>query len=49
MNPKTDEQLCDQVIFELDAEQFARFETLMKNPPEPNEGLRRLMKGKFPD
>ncbi len=35
--------LLDQVFFRLDADQFEQFVTLLDAPPQPNQGLERLM------
>lgn len=35
--------LLDQVFFGLDAEKFQQFTALLDAPPQPNEGLERLL------
>ncbi|MBW7862128.1 MAG: DUF1778 domain-containing protein [Rhodocyclaceae bacterium] len=35
--------VLDQVLFNLDADQFKRFTTILEAPPAPNPGLARLM------
>ena len=40
--------LLDQVFFSLDGAAFDQFRNWLDNPPEPTEGLRRLMRTKAP-
>lgn len=40
--------LLDQVFFGLDADKFQQFTALLDVPPQPNEGLARLMTVKAP-
>ena len=40
--------LLDQVFFGLDADKFQQFTALLDVPPQPNEGLARLMAVKAP-
>ncbi|MBF0169616.1 MAG: DUF1778 domain-containing protein [Nitrospinae bacterium] len=40
--------LLDQVFFNLDADAFQRFQTMIDTPPGPNQGLERLMAVKAP-
>lgn len=40
--------LIDQVFFGLDAERFQQFIAMLDAPPQPNEGLERLMAVKAP-
>ncbi len=40
--------LLDQVFFNLDADKFRQFSTLLDAPPAPNPGLERLMAVRTP-
>ncbi|WP_020472312.1 type II toxin-antitoxin system TacA family antitoxin [Zavarzinella formosa] len=40
--------LLDQVFFPLDHQAFARFHSMLDNPPLPTDGLRRLLLTKAP-
>src|SRR5690606_6824229 len=40
--------MLDQVFFNLDADKFRQFTTLLDAPPAPNPGLERLMAVKAP-
>jgi uncharacterized protein (DUF1778 family) len=40
--------LLDQVFFNLDADAFQRFQTMLDMPAGPNQGLERLMAVKAP-
>ncbi len=41
-------KLLDQRVFMLDEEEWARFNELLDAPPQPSEGLRRLMATQAP-
>jgi uncharacterized protein (DUF1778 family) len=45
---KAEEVLLDQTFFVLDDDAFDRFQEMLDNPPEPSEGLRKLMSMKPP-
>jgi uncharacterized protein (DUF1778 family) len=40
---EAEDVLLDQIHFEIDAKAFAKFETMLDNPPEPSDSLRRLL------
>lgn len=43
-----EEMLLDQILLRVDAETYARFVELLDRPPQPNEGLRKLLLQKAP-
>jgi uncharacterized protein (DUF1778 family) len=45
---QAEDVLLDQVFFPLDGPAFAAFQALLDNPPEPTDGLRRLLLTKAP-
>lgn len=40
--------LLDQTYFALDVKAFAKFQSMLDNPPEPTDRLRRLLTTKAP-
>jgi uncharacterized protein (DUF1778 family) len=45
---KAEDVLLDQVFFSVDADTFAKFQSLLDKPLPPNDKLRRLLKGNVP-
>ncbi|HET9662426.1 MAG TPA: DUF1778 domain-containing protein [Thermomicrobiales bacterium] len=41
--PSESEDPLDRTFFELNDDEFDRFQELLENPPEPSEGLRKVM------